>query len=83
MVVIGYQRAVAQGDPVNIHQLARRSRVFCGDHIGSGQNIQRAQSYIARRADGCGDKIQPGLKPAGTAVSVCIHLYFRAFTCRW
>ena len=60
MVVVGDERTIAERDAVDLHQLARGAGVFGGDHIGRGQNIQRAQGDIAGIADRGGDEVEPG-----------------------
>jgi len=57
--MIGQNRSIAQRHPMDFQQSAHRPSVFGCNHIGAGQNVQRAQSDVSGSPDGCGDKVQP------------------------
>ena len=52
-------------NPVEFEELARGAGVLGGNHVGGGQNVERAQGNVAGIADRCGHEVQPGLQSCG------------------
>jgi len=59
VVVVGDQRPVVRRDAVDLHQVAQAAGILGRDHIGPGQQVERAQRDVARRADRRGDQVEP------------------------
>jgi hypothetical protein len=60
MVMQRRDLATLQRDSMNLHQAEQAARVLGHKHVGTRQNVQRAQCYIARSADGDTDEGQAG-----------------------
>ena len=61
--MIGNNPATVERHPMYVHEFAKTARVFCGDHIRRGKDIQRTEGDVTRRADrGC-NKVQSGGQP--------------------
>ena len=57
-----------------IEQLLSLARVFAGDAVNVAQNFKRAQSDVAKVADGSGDEVEAGSKiRCGTRIFLARH----------
>jgi hypothetical protein len=57
MVVIGANRPA---DPVVIKELAAPARILARNHVGGGQDFERAEGNVAQIADRRGDQVEAG-----------------------
>ncbi len=82
VVMQAEQFAPIQADPMDIKEAAQAAGVLCGQNLGAGQGVERAQCYVSGGSNWYADKVDPRFQLGYLEIQTgptSLYVYYRAY----